>query len=912
MQTHRVRRLLALLAVAVLGLTSWTGTARSQDVALAGREPRFLQSVSSSAAPVEIDAGRSAMLRRLVSLNFAEPTVGKLLGAIEQQTGLKFAYKLGRLSPDRQVELQAQRITVAAALTAILLDTDLDVLLTSGDHVVLVDRLPRAPAPLGSIVGQVTDAKTHTALAGATVTVDGTKHVGTTGNDGRYRIAEVTPGMYTVRARYIGYAPGTASVAVRADQEATADFALQKSAQQLDQLVVTGTETPTAVRALPTPISVVTADQIAAQHVQRVDQLFRGEIPGIFAPESGSASDFDATINVRGGSSVDGIASIKTYIDGVEVTEPLFITMLDPNSIARVEVIRGPQASTIYGSDALNGVLQIFTKTGQLGAKPRLDAMLSGGVQQTKWSGKSATDQQDYSASLSGGGPGFSYSVGGGRIHTGEWFQEYSNTGNSLYGSVKGTSGPVTAELSGRYYHLTEPQGLLPVFEPYAGPPFYRSPVDQDLLQRSSTFGLTLTYRVSPRWTHAVTIGYDRFGQDIAATRARHTTPRDTLVTLITSEDAKASVRYNTTLTVPLGGSLSAVVTAGADYYQRLETDFFVRAPSLTGTFSSNAFGFGDRTDFHNAGYFAQTQLNLGEHLFATAGLRAEDNANFGQDFGLAWAPRLGLAYVRNVGDVTVKARGSWGKAIRPPSQGKSEGGTTSFRVTLPNPVLGPESQKGWDAGVELYYRDVLSLQATYYRQAVEGLIDGVLLQPGLAPALPVYQNQNVGRVNNRGWELEASTSPVTGLTLAGTYSITTSQVAALSPAYTGALLVGDQLLSVPLHTAGARVSYRLGRASATLGMTHSSSFTNTDWVPFIASLFGVQPFRASDRDYWTTYPGFEKYRLNVAYEMTPQVTLFVDVKNLTNNYVDEFYNLYPAKGRMIMAGVHANLGLGR
>ena len=717
----------------------------------------------------------------------------------------------------------------------------------------------------------------------------------------------MAPGTYTVRARYIGYEPGTASVVVSSDQEATADFALGRAVQQLDQLVVTGTETPTAVRALPTPISVVTADQIAAQHIQRVDQLFRGDIPGIFSADLGSASDFVSTINVRGGSSLSGGAYIKTYIDGVEMAEPAFLGMLDPNSIARVEVIRGPQASTIYGSDALNGVLQIFTKTGELGTRPQLNATISGGVLQSQWIGKGVTDQQDVSASLSGGGPGASYSIGGARIHTGEWFPEYANTGNSLYGSVKGTSGAFTAEFSGRYYHLTQPQGLLPILAPYAGPPFNQSPVDQDVPQRASTFGLTLTYRPISRWTHTVVLGYDRFGQDIIS-HARHITPSDTLDNVITEEDSKASVRYNTTLTVPLASSVSAAVTAGADYYQMATLSVDFDAPSLTGDLPSSAFLSGTRIDFHNAGYFAQTQLNLGDQLFATAGIRAEDNANFGQDFGLAWAPRLGLAYVRSVGDVTVKARGSWGKAIRAPSQGLGGGGTNEFRIVLPNPALGPETQKGWDAGVELYYRDVLTLQATYYHQTAEDLIDRVLIEP--EPTLSVYQYQNVGRIDNRGWEFEASTSPVTGLTLAGTFSITSSKVAALSPTYTGALLPGDQLLSVPLHTAGATVSYRLGRASATLGMTHSSSFTNIDWVPYFASILGVQPFRPSQRDYWITYPSFEKYRLNVAYDVTPRVSVFVDVKNLTNSYADEYYNLYPSKGRMVLAGVHAGFGL--
>src|SRR4029077_589103 len=100
-----------------------------------------------------------------------------------------------------------------------------------------------------------------------------------TGNDGRYRIADVPAGSYTARARYIGYAPASASVTVSADQEATADFALEKSPQQLNEVVTTGTVVPTEVKALPTPISVISASDIELERPHSVEELFRQAVP---------------------------------------------------------------------------------------------------------------------------------------------------------------------------------------------------------------------------------------------------------------------------------------------------------------------------------------------------------------------------------------------------------------------------------------------------------------------------------------------------------------------------------------------------------------------------------------------------------------------------------------------------------
>src|SRR5690606_37962632 len=128
--------------------------------------------------------------------------------------------------------------------------------------------------------------------------------------------------------------------------------------------------------ALVTPITVVTAEDIERRGITRIDQLFRGDVPGVVALEQGSAVFDDSPgammtsrVYARGASSLDASVQtpLKTFVDGVELMDPSYLGTIDPSNIERIEIITGPQAATVYGSGAMGGVMQIFTKKGQQG-----------------------------------------------------------------------------------------------------------------------------------------------------------------------------------------------------------------------------------------------------------------------------------------------------------------------------------------------------------------------------------------------------------------------------------------------------------------------------------------------------------------------------------------------------------------
>ncbi len=871
-----------------------------QTIALATRGPRFLAVPRTGGAPV--DASNAQVLQRRVSLSLTRVTVEAALEEIGRQAGVEIMYSKGLLPAGRTVSVEAKSFTVAAALTETLLGSGLDVLLLPEGQMALIRKAGESRAAQlqgGAVVGRVIDGKTGSALAGAAVVVESTSKSATTGSDGRYRIADVTPGTYTVRARYIGYAPGTASVTVNADQEATADFGLEKSAQRLDEVVTTGTVVPTEVKAVPTPISVVTADEIEQKGYQKVEQIFRGDIPGAMAWDK-SALSYNSEVNIRGASSISTIGSIKTYIDGVEMADPHYIATIDPSSIERIEILRGPQGSTMYGSEALAGVMQIFTKKGAFDSPlPRVEAKISAGLVESPWVNK-ATVQQDHSLTVTGGGPGFSYRLGGGYLRQGEWVPEFHARSASLNGGARLTQGPLTLELSARYYDRDLASALDPRLRD-AGYTPWSKPIDEAIGVRQQTYGLTVHYAATPRWDHTLVLGYDRTAYDQHNNHARFTTPADSLLFVFSIDNNKPSVAYHTTYTVPAGTAVQSSITAGADYWTFSKGGFSASGATDINTIVSPDLAF--RSQYSNSGYFAQEQLGLWDAVFVTAGIRVEDIQTLGKDFGLVWAPRVGLSYVRTIGSLTAKARMAYGKAVRPPLPGISDGLVTPFEHELANPDLAPEKQVGLDGGLELYFGSRASLEANYYHQTAEDLIDIVIL--GFTPVF-TYQFQNAGKVKNTGWEFQGHLNQGR-LALTGTYSITKSVVEGLSPVYGGNLRPGDQILGIPKGTAGATLTYSLPRTKVTLGMTHVGSWTQTDNLALYASYYGGQTYRGTVRDYWMSYPGFTKFRLALSQTVTNHTSAFLQSDNLANSHAFERDNLNLSPGRSTLIGVRTD-----
>lgn len=897
-----------LVAVALLS----PGLADGQENRMAA--VRFL--LAAWSPPREADPSRTAVLQRRVSLELTAGTLREALRELARRADLEMIYSASVVPLERRVSIHARDLTVAAALMELLTGLSLDVAITRSGALALIPREERRRSPVavagdsGAIVGRVSDSTSGLPIGGATVILEGTGKSVTTDAGGRYRFGELEDDTYIVRVRYIGYLPATRSVRIEAGREVTADVTLVKSPQQLEQLVVAGTIVPTEVKALPTPVSVVSEEVIAAQRPPNVQELFRKAVPGAVG-WSYSSAPYQTELSVRGASSLTtSTSSMKIFVDGVDVAAAIY-SQMDPESIERIEVIRGPQAAAIYGSEAIGGVIQVFTKRGRSqSGRPQLNAEAAMGLVQTPYAGSKAALRQEYKASVRGGGPDIGYHLGGGYSYLDDWLPngEVSRQSNpSVYGGVTYAKGGIGVDLSGRHLrtiaaaNLANPELLESGFVPYSQPSY------QPVEYQNQTVGARFSVAPKAWWNSALLLGLDRYSYDLAQERPRRTTEADTLLLVANEAATKTSIALHTSLQGTLTANLSGSVTAGVDHWTRpLSSWYAFEATGTTGTIETGPTGVisATRTVTSNTGYFTQAQIGVRDALFLTAGLRAEHNTEFGDSLGVPLLPRFGLSYVRPVRDATIKLRGSWGRAIRPPSPGRKSGFVSGTSIQLPNPRLGPERQQGWDAGVDATVGAAASVSVTYYDQMAENLVDAVIIS-----LTPVYtqQFQNVGSVKNTGLEVEGRFSSGI-LSFQGQYGYTRSRIEHLSPTYAGDQRIGDTPLLRPRHTAGLSITVGepFANTSFSAGIVYVGSRTNYDYLALYRCFGGTGSCRTTFRDYLMEYPDFVKMNLSLFRRLTSNLSGVLVVDNLANAQPDEVSNDLPRRGRSIMAGFRA------
>jgi TonB-linked SusC/RagA family outer membrane protein len=248
------------------------------------------------------------------------------------------------------------------------------------------------PRPfVGTVTGRVTDVRTTNPVAGAVVEVDGTRLATSTGDDGRYRLTAVPAGSRVLIVRRLGFAASRRTVTVTDDQTVTADFALQAAAISLDQVVITGTAGGEQRRSIGNAVSTINAsEELEKSAAPNLSSLLAARAPGVVIAPTTSRLGAGPTIQIRGRTSLSLDNSPLLYVDGVRVnnstnTGPGSVSGggssfggqnatvagrlndINPEDIESIEIIKGPAAATIYGTEAANGVIQIITKKGRAG-----------------------------------------------------------------------------------------------------------------------------------------------------------------------------------------------------------------------------------------------------------------------------------------------------------------------------------------------------------------------------------------------------------------------------------------------------------------------------------------------------------------------------------------------------------------
>ena len=206
-----------------------------------------------------------------------------------------------------------------------------------------------------SISGYITGTDS-TSITGAAIAIKGTTLGTVTDKKGFYKINKIKPGTYTLRVSFIGYETLEKSVAILKGDN-YADFTISESNIDLNEVVVTGTKSEKTLRNVPIITQVISARKMLDLGITNVTEALQNNVPGLDVSQFGTRT----SITMQG---MDA-KYVLILIDGEriagEINGDIDYSMLNLENIDRIEVIKGA-SSSLYGSNAIGGVINIITK----------------------------------------------------------------------------------------------------------------------------------------------------------------------------------------------------------------------------------------------------------------------------------------------------------------------------------------------------------------------------------------------------------------------------------------------------------------------------------------------------------------------------------------------------------------------
>lgn len=738
-----------------------------------------------------------------------------------------------------------------------------------------------------------------------------------------------------------------APVREKAVAERTADVPqmLQKIGQ-LDRVVVTGSAAGASQRSLPIALDVVSGKQLSQKGAATLSAAIDGDVPGLWLWEQSPLSLLARYGSIRGASSF-GVSYPKVYIDGIEVANSLLVTHLDPESISRIEVIRGPQGAALYGADAISGVMNIVTRQeGTEGGAPRAALRSQGGAIASDYSATGIL-AQSHALSLGAGSGirsgrlGMTFTSIGAFIPYAYSHQVTANGGLRFVGSKTVVTGtmrffaqdartPSSPLLSG----IT--LGVSPSAQPRAEKstgPGYEMPSDPGVQHRLDslshlalmdssdaqsvrqyTIGATGTYHQNKRWTHTAIVGLDGYALKTASILdGAFPSAIDSALRAAPGSAVRASLRASSVARFGNEDRTAATVTIAAEHsFVRDET----RTPGLFSQLNRPVTEQTEVVSRSNTGLIGQINAGFRDRFFVSGGLRVERNTGVTGLGDVATLPMLGASYVQSFGQTTLKLRTAYGKGIRPPQTSSRSGMLFGLKESLYGSGLSPEEQSGIEAGADLFFGGMLALHATRFDQRASGLIQPVSIRQAVeiaddsAPRYRriAYELQNVGEVSNRGWELQ-STFGSGPWSVGATFTQVDSRVRNLAAHYTGDLKVGDRMLEVPARTFGVNGSFGRNRWSTSVNVSRASDWINYDRIA-LATAFSNNNTPLQDfvgwklRSYWKNYGAVTRVGARAGFVIGRGMTFTIDGENLLDEQRGEPDNITVLPGRTVSAGL--------
>ena len=569
-----------------------------------------------------------------------------------------------------------------------------------------------AAAQTGSVQGLVLDGASSRPLADAQVHIVGTGIGMPTNSAGRFVLVGVPVGEQVVRVSLIGYGDVDRTVTVTADDAVSLEIEMTVTAISLNEIVVTGVGAETERRALGTTVEVLTAEDFELAPVQSIDQVLQGRVSGATVSATSAQPGTGSLINFRGVSSVFGAQTPVIYIDGVRVDndqstaagtggeQSSALSDLLTTDIERIEITKGGAASTLFGSDAATGVIQVFTKKGSPGA-PRVTARMEQGleypelkyifdtrvifpdrVESGEVAGTFMEDlyfkrgtSQNYYLGVTGGTSDVTYNVSG-RLEDKTGTQPKDGSTNySLRGGLQASiTDDFTIEFSGSYvrhnfqrlYNGAAIADPLTTFEVgdalfFSGASTLLEALDIFLLPEIDESVNRFILSGGARWnirddlTARLTVGADnrsnqqRVFQPIGFTPGEPTgqlNRRDRSFTSV-SLDAGATYSWQNA-----ARSIGSSLTVGVQGFREEESiiNGNGRGFALPGTTDFDAAAvitaFEGNVEVFNGGLYVDEQLSLWDKLYLGGGFRIDAGSSFGDEIDTELYPKATGSYV--------------------------------------------------------------------------------------------------------------------------------------------------------------------------------------------------------------------------------------------------------------------------
>lgn len=726
------------------------------------------------------------------------------------------------------------------------------------------------------------------------------------------------------------------AVAVSADQVALTPVQNEKPAPRsaesmpvmkqvglLERVVITGVASDEIQRANPVAVSVVSRQDVMARGSASLSATLDGAVPGLWMWEQSPLSMLARYGSIRGASSF-GVSYPKVYVDGIEVANSLLVTSIDPESIARVEIIRGPQGAALYGADAISGVMNIVTfQQGTENGAPRAQIRSEGGTSASDYSAASVFTQ-NHAASLQVGTNGQSARFNASATRMGAFIPDAFSEHLSANGSVRFIKSRSVFTGTMRFFAQnarTPTSPLVQGFEsPLTGPgAFSTSPLplsDSNGTQavRQFTLGGSASFAQSARWTHSLTTGLDGYSlRGVVAADGGFTTPADSALRAAAGGAVRATVKGASIGRFGNEASTAATVTVSAEHSMVRD-----RTTSQVGFGGSQLKGASSPVSItelrSNTGVTGQLSAGFHDAFFVSGGVRIERNSGTAGVGDLATLPMIGVSAVHAFGPATFKVRSAFGRGIRPVQNASRVGMLMGYGGSLLGTPLEPEQQAGTEFGADAFIGARISLHVTRFDQRASGLVQPV----GVAARVPTdsgprfrhigYELQNVGGITNRGWELQGAVTEGPW-SLATTFSQVDSRVAQLGMHYTGDLRTGDRMLEVPSHTFGLNAGYAKGRWSASWAVSRASDWINYDRIALLDALSdegtSEKPLVGSAlRSFWTKYDGVTRMSARFGVNLARGMLFNLDAENLLDEQRGEPDNITVLPGRTLSAGL--------